>query len=91
MSSTSFLPTLPSIAVAGVLNADPNGNPYMYNWNQVFVVYCSSDSFLGDAGPSAPPAAVHPSLLHPEYIPIEPSPESTKKILLLLINFRELY
>ncbi len=31
-----------------ILSADPNVNPYWYDFNTVYVQYCSSDSFLGN-------------------------------------------
>lgn len=51
MSSQQNPATLSTYSVYGVLSADPAANPYMHNWNHVSVIYCSSDSFLGDAGP----------------------------------------
>lgn len=51
MSSNGFPPLLFSAAVTGVLSADPTANPSMYDWNHVSATYCSSDSFLGNAGP----------------------------------------
>jgi hypothetical protein len=37
----------------GILSNDPSHNPDFYNWNHVFMIYCSSDSWAGTRTPSA--------------------------------------
>ena len=50
-SNTIYYPNiLPGASVAGILAGDPRANPFWYTWNHVSVGYCSSDSYLGDAG-----------------------------------------
>ena len=34
--------------IGGILSDDKETNPYFYNWNHVFVVYCDGFSFAGD-------------------------------------------
>lgn len=51
-SSTMYYPdVLPGAGVGGVLDGDLRVNP-LYSWNHVSIGYCSSDAYLGNAGPS---------------------------------------
>ena len=50
-SNTIYYPNiLAGASVAGILAGDPRANPFWYTWNHVSIGYCSSDSYLGEAG-----------------------------------------
>lgn len=40
-------------AADGILNNDRTKNPDFYNWNHVYLVYCTSDHWMGTRGASA--------------------------------------
>lgn len=59
MSEQISFPGVPDIVAqpSGVLSNDPAANPSFHDWNHVYLWYCSSDSFLGDAAWGAIPPA----------------------------------
>eukprot|EP00026_Physarum_polycephalum_P010167 Phypoly_transcript_10319.p1 GENE.Phypoly_transcript_10319~~Phypoly_transcript_10319.p1 ORF type:complete len:378 (+),score=53.45 Phypoly_transcript_10319:114-1247(+) len=44
--------TISGVGHEGILSSTPSLNPYFYNWNHVYVWYCSSDSHLGNVSKS---------------------------------------
>lgn len=49
MSSATYAA---SLTAEGLLSPDPAINPDFYDWTHVYVMYCSSDSWTGDKGPT---------------------------------------
>ena len=47
-TSNGLPPTMQFNQHGNILSDDPAKNPYFYNWNRVFVIYCDGFSFAGN-------------------------------------------
>lgn len=55
----TMAPTEPTRKPGGIFETDQSRNPRFYNWNQIYLYYCSSDVWIGDREASEETGNLH--------------------------------